>query len=318
MIRIPSPNLERIARDEHVSVTGANAETILTALRRALSACGRDAARPASSRLASPASVTAHDARRRATPSAASAVPTSSVTITPAASAPQASRGLTPPAFPGEWHERWHRLAPKIVVDKPRRPQEQMDVDVQWSREVAAGERPATIRFWQWASPAVVVGRFQSIPDEVHEDVAAKEGFTVVRRCTGGGAMFIEPGNTITYSLYAPRWFAADLDIEESYRLCDMWLIAALRGLGLDVASPSQRHRLQPWQDRRRGPAQVPAHRLRPRFDTPPRDARLRYRCREDDPRAEHLRREDVRQGREMAVKRVDPMRAQTGLSRDG
>ena len=67
-----------------------------------------------------------------------------------------------------------------------------------------------------------VVGRFQSIPDEVHEDVAAKEGFTVVRRCTGGGAMFIEPGNTITYSLYAPRWFAADLDIEESYRLCDM------------------------------------------------------------------------------------------------
>ena len=94
-----------------------------------------------------------------------------------------------------------------------------MDVDVQWSREVAAGERPATIRFWQWASPAVVVGRFQSIPDEVHEDVAAKEGFTVVRRCTGGGAMFIEPGNTITYSLYAPRWFAADLDIEESYRL---------------------------------------------------------------------------------------------------
>lgn len=81
----------------------------------------------------------------------------------------------------------------------------------------------------------MVVGRFQSIPDEVHEDVAAKEGFTVVRRCTGGGAMFIEPGNTITYSLYAPRWFAADLDIEESYRLCDMWLIAALRGLGLDV-----------------------------------------------------------------------------------
>lgn len=38
--------LERIARDEHVSVTGANVETILTALRRALSACGRDAARP--------------------------------------------------------------------------------------------------------------------------------------------------------------------------------------------------------------------------------------------------------------------------------
>ena len=31
--------------------------------------------------------------------------------------------------------------------------------------------------------------------------------FDVVRRCTGGGAMFIEPGNTITYSLYAPLDF---------------------------------------------------------------------------------------------------------------
>ena len=92
-----------------------------------------------------------------------------------------------------------------------------MDVDVQWSREVAAGERPATIRFWQWASPAVVVGRFQSIPDEVHEDVAAKEGFTVVRRCTGGGAMFIEPGNTITYSLYAPLDFVHGIKIGRAH-----------------------------------------------------------------------------------------------------
>ena len=250
---------------------------------------------------------------------AASAVPTSSVTITPAASAPQASRGLTPPAFPGEWHERWHRLAPKIVVDKPRRPQEQMDVDVQWSREVAAGERPATIRFWQWASPAVVVGRFQSIPDEVHEDVAAKEGFTVVRRCTGGGAMFIEPGNTITYSLYAPRWFAADLDIEESYRLCDMWLIAALRGLGLDVGFSglndiaSSHGKIGGAAQRRfppigSGPGSI-LHHVTLAYDI---DAVKMTRVLNIS--GEKMSDKAVKS----AVKRVDPMRAQTGLSRDG
>lgn len=137
--------------------------------------------------------------------------------------------------IPSEWRARWRHLHPTVILDCPRLPQEQMDIDEQWARDVAAGKRSATIRFWQWAAPAVVVGRFQSIPDEVHEDVAAREGFAVVRRCTGGGAMFIEPGNTITYSLYAPRDFVADVSNEASYRLCDMWLVSALRDLGLDV-----------------------------------------------------------------------------------
>ncbi len=53
---------------------------------------------------------------------------------------------------------------------------------------------------------AVVIGRFQSAQDEVNLDIAEKQlGFDVVRRCTGGGAMFIEPGNTSTYSLCAAR-----------------------------------------------------------------------------------------------------------------
>ena len=85
-------------------------------------------------------------------------------------------------------------------------PVEQMAIDEQWAREVAAGERPASLRFWEWSSPAVVVGRFQSIPDEVHVDEAERLGFTVVRRCTGGGTMVVQPGGAITYSLYAPRW----------------------------------------------------------------------------------------------------------------
>ncbi len=132
---------------------------------------------------------------------------------------------------------RWQFLLRdlRVVLDKPRSPAEQMVVDEQWAREVAAGTRPPTLRFWQWNAPCVVVGRFQSIPDEVHEEVARAEGFTVVRRCTGGGAMFIEPGNTITYSLYAPLGFVEGLSAEQSYRLCDRWLVEALRGLHLDV-----------------------------------------------------------------------------------
>lgn len=132
---------------------------------------------------------------------------------------------------------RWEALTRELVVthDHPRSPAEQMALDEQWAREVAAGARPATLRFWEWAEPCVVIGRFQSEGNEVNLDVARDLGFSVVRRCTGGGAMFIEPGNTITYSLYAPLWFVEGIDIEESYRLCDRWLVEALHKLGVDV-----------------------------------------------------------------------------------
>ncbi|TPF94273.1 lipoate--protein ligase family protein [Bifidobacterium sp. UTBIF-78] len=136
-----------------------------------------------------------------------------------------------------EYRARWESLRRNLVVvhDIPRMPAEQMTIDETWAREVATGERRPTLRLWEWAGPAVVIGRFQSAPDEVNLDVAERYGFDVVRRCTGGGAMFIEPGNTITYSLYAPLDFVRGVSIEESYRLCDWWLVESLRGLGLDV-----------------------------------------------------------------------------------
>lgn len=143
---------------------------------------------------------------------------------------------VTPHAgWPSDWRNRWRRLAPVVIHDVPRSPVEQMAIDEQWAREVAAGERPASLRFWEWSSPAVVVGRFQSIPDEVHVDEAERLGFTVVRRCTGGGTMVVQPGGAITYSLYAPQWFVDGMDAAEAYRLCDSWLIDALRGLGVDA-----------------------------------------------------------------------------------
>lgn len=134
-----------------------------------------------------------------------------------------------------EYLERWRALKPTVIHDKPRNPNEQMETDIAWAREVAAGKREPTLRIWEWAAPAVVIGKFQSLEDEVNTAVAQREGFTVVRRCTGGGAMFIEPGNTITYSLYAPLDFTQSISVEESYRLCDFWLVRALEELGLDV-----------------------------------------------------------------------------------
>ena len=63
---------------------------------------------------------------------------------------------------------------------------------------------------------------------------ASRLGMTVVRRISGGGAMFIEPGSTITYSLYAPESLVAGMSYAESYRYLDDWVIGALtEDLGL-------------------------------------------------------------------------------------
>ncbi|ASW23759.1 lipoate--protein ligase family protein [Bifidobacterium pseudolongum] len=147
---------------------------------------------------------------------------------------------------PREVHERWRALAPVLVEDRPRMPEEQMRVEREWSRQVAHGARPATLRVWDWGAPAVVCGAYQSIEDEVRLDQARGRGVHVVRRDSGGGAMYIEPARTITVSLYAPLGFVQGLDVAQSFQLCDMWLIEGLRACGVracfaglnDIAGP--------------------------------------------------------------------------------
>lgn len=215
-----------------------------------------------------------------------------------------------------EYQARWDALKRDLVVvhDHSRMPSEQMAIDESWAREVAQGHRRPTLRLWEWGGPAVVVGRFQSAFDEVNLDVARQLGFAVVRRCTGGGAMFIEPGNTITYSLYAPLDFVQGVSIEESYKLCDWWLVEALRELGLDVRFAglndiaSQYGKIGGAAQRRfpEGGGAV-LHHVTMAYDI---DARKMGRVLNTS--REKMSDKAVKS----AVKRVDPMKSQTGLSR--
>ncbi|WP_314687194.1 lipoate--protein ligase family protein [uncultured Bifidobacterium sp.] len=216
------------------------------------------------------------------------------------------------------WRRRWSRLHPRIIHDAPRDPHDQMEVDERWARLTAAGMMPPTLRFWEWASPAVVIGRFQSASAEVDLDRVRLEGFTVVRRCTGGGAMFIEPGDTITYSLIAPLSFVSDVDVVTSYRLCDQWLVDALEGVGIhasfsglnDISSDqgkiggAAQRRFPPVDG---GPGAV-LHHVTLAYDI---DAVRMGRILTPD------RRKLADKAVRSAVRRVDPMRSQTGLPRD-
>lgn len=140
----------------------------------------------------------------------------------------------------GEIRRRWNELGVWLLdVDRtlahPYSPAMHMALDEVIARETQRGKLPPLIRLWQWSAPAVIIGMFQSLHHEVDVFQAHREGVRVVRRITGGGAMFVEPGNTITYSLTAPLSFIRGLNAEQAYIVCEAWMIHALRTQGIDA-----------------------------------------------------------------------------------
>jgi lipoate-protein ligase A len=131
--------------------------------------------------------------------------------------------------------DRW-RLTPwQILPIEPAAPSMNLALDEELTLRVGADYRPPTLRFWSWTSECIVLGRFQSVQNEVQIENANRLGVEIVRRISGGGAMFIEPEGAITYSLYAPMEIAAGMSFAESYTFFDSWVINALRSLGIDA-----------------------------------------------------------------------------------
>lgn len=122
-----------------------------------------------------------------------------------------------------------------IIDDEPRLPIQHVALDEVLTQEVGAGRRGPTLRFWNLSGPAVYIGSFQSYRNEVDPENAAKHGIPVLRRITGGGAMFSEPDNAITYSLYVPGDLVQGMSFQDSYAFLDAWVIEALKGLGIDA-----------------------------------------------------------------------------------
>jgi len=111
---------------------------------------------------------------------------------------------------------------------------------------VIEGGRGPLLRFWEWSQPALVLGSNQGLANEVDLEAAGALGFTVARRISGGGTMVVEPGRTITYSLYVPESAVAGLSFVDSYARLDAWAVDCLRSLGVpasyrpinDIVSP--------------------------------------------------------------------------------
>lgn len=89
-----------------------------------------------------------------------------------------------------------------------------------------------SVRFWV-SDLAVVVGRSQSVRDEVDEDLAEEWGAAVARRMSGGGAVLHYPGN-LNVSVAVPvRGQAAS--VSETFAFYGEVLCRGLRAVGVSA-----------------------------------------------------------------------------------
>lgn len=90
-----------------------------------------------------------------------------------------------------------------------------------------------TLRFYCWKPSTVSIGRFQNIEKEVQLDNCRRHGVDVVRRITGGGTVYHDVEDEITYSVVANKKDLEAPDITAVYAKIYAGLAEAVKILGL-------------------------------------------------------------------------------------
>jgi lipoate-protein ligase A len=124
----------------------------------------------------------------------------------------------------------WQLIGPLALTAN-----ENLALDEVLTERVGKGIRKPTLRLWQFTDASVILGRFQSVRNEVNVEVAEANGVNIVRRITGGGAILALPEGAISYSIYVPDAFVQGMSFSESYEMFDSWVIGALGELGVNA-----------------------------------------------------------------------------------
>src|SRR5439155_19438149 len=95
------------------------------------------------------------------------------------------------------------------------------------------GETPPTLRIFRWSEPSISLGRFQSIEREIELDICKQRGIALVRRPTGGRAVYHR--DEFTYSIVISKRFGVPSGVIAAYAFLAQGLLAALTFLGVQA-----------------------------------------------------------------------------------
>jgi lipoate-protein ligase A len=120
-----------------------------------------------------------------------------------------------------------------IGKDYPGDPCRNMALDGAIFAEVMKGRSPPTFRFYRNAN-AVILGCFQTAEEEVDLGYAEANGIKVVKRITGGGAVYHDMGN-LNYSIIAKDSFGIGLDVQKLFSTMMDGAVCAFGNVGIDA-----------------------------------------------------------------------------------
>ena len=109
-----------------------------------------------------------------------------------------------------------------------------MALDEAIMEAIRNGKSLPTIRFYGWKPSAVSIGIFQALRNEVNLDAAKTAGVDVIRRQTGGGAVYHDNLGEVTYSIIGPLSMFPQ-NVLKSYELLCADIISSLQSLGIDA-----------------------------------------------------------------------------------
>ena len=121
----------------------------------------------------------------------------------------------------------------RLIEQKEYNAATNMAIDHAIYESVANGKENPTIRFYKWDGSSVSIGAYQN-PKEINLDACKKHSIGIVRRMTGGRAVYHDKAD-FTYSVIAPiRIF--NYSIENAYKEICSPIINALNELGIKAA----------------------------------------------------------------------------------
>lgn len=120
----------------------------------------------------------------------------------------------------------------RLIEEEAHNAQMNMAIDDAIISSVSNKKSIPTIRFYRWVRNSVSISAYQD-ESEINIDFCTKNGMELVRRMTGGGAVF-HGVSDFTYSLAAPIQIFRG-SIRNAYSEICRWIIKALNDIGINA-----------------------------------------------------------------------------------